>query len=128
MFPRHIFNAVTTKTENHLKLSETTQNHLWPAGNHSAPSRNYLKPSETNRNYLQPTQNFFNLAVTNHHFLSFFSTVDFEHEFLVWKAKLGKDDGNLATVMNFKGNLWNNSQLWEIILKQVYNICLNKIT
>ena len=37
---------ITTKTANHLKPSETSQNHRKQPRNHSTPPRNNLKPSK----------------------------------------------------------------------------------
>ena len=39
-------------------------------------------------------------------FLPCFSAVVFEHEFIVRKLKLVKDDANLAMIINHEGKLW----------------------
>ena len=47
----------TTKTENHLKLSQTTRNHLQPAGDYLKPSATTQKSPETICNHSGTTWN-----------------------------------------------------------------------
>ena len=124
---------VTTKTANLLKPSETTCNHPNSAGNHPKLSKTTQKPTKTIRNGLKlletnpkfpksvrnsptPLKPPVTHRATSRQFLPCFSVVEFEHELIVRRAKLGKNDENPSndheseTVDPF-------SQLWKITLK-----------
>ena len=87
--------GVITKTANHLKppkiilnqqkLSETTQ-----------------EPPKTTCNNKTPHPPH---PPTSHQILACFFAVDFEHNFTIRKVELGKNDKNLATIMNDKVKL-----------------------
>ena len=52
----------------------------------------------------------------NHQFLPLISVVDFEYDFIIRKVEVGKDNGNLAKIMNHKGKLWTFSHDTERLL------------
>ena len=65
---------------------------------------------------------------TNHQYLLYFSVVDFEHDFMVRKVDLGKDDGNTSNDHESQMHIVDPfSQFCEITLKQEHNLCWNKI-
>ena len=124
---------VTTKTANQLKPSETTCNHPNSAGNHPKLSEITQKRTKTIQNDLkvleikpkdpkisQTSPTPLKPPVTHHgtscQFLPCFSVVEFEHELIVRRAKLGKNDENPSN--DHESETLNPfSQLWEITLK-----------
>ena len=52
----------------------------------------------------------------NHQFLLFISVVDLEYDFIMKKVEVGKDDRNIAMIMNHKGKLWTLFHHYETLL------------
>ena len=71
------------------------------------------KPTETIRSHPETTQNYLHQRnpppsphrPTNYQILPYFFAVAFEHDFLIRKIELGKNDQNVALIMNYKGKL-----------------------
>ena len=74
--------------------------------NHPQPTETIQNQPETTKNYLQQRNPPPLQCATSYQILPCFSAVDFEHDFSIRKAELGKNGENLAMVMNCKDNLW----------------------
>ena len=56
------------------------------------------------------------IRAISHQFLPWFSAVDFEHEFIFGKVRLGKGDENMAIIMHRIGKLGTLSHISERLL------------
>ena len=111
------------------KQPETILNQSKLPRNHLKPPRNQSNSSKITQEHLNPIHILPKLTMTSqklpntspirassHQSIPWFSAVDFEHEFIVWKVRLGKGDENIAIIMHRIGKLGTLSHISERLL------------